>query len=153
MALDIKIKSNVRNLQARYIKFAHKFPNIINKGLLQAGENLVTAIKVRTDRGLDMNRQTFVSYSSGYAEAKGKSRVDLQDSNRMLQSIQSRLISKNKVRVDFRSPREAMKGFWHQTGAGNLPVRKFFGYDKRLENVIQKNFEKYIKQQIRGFGL
>ena len=43
--------------------------------------------------------------------------------------------------------------FWHQTGAGNLPVRKFFGYDKKLERVIQKNFEKFINKEIRRLNI
>ena len=36
MAVNIQIKSNVKNLQARYIKFSHKFPGIIKMGLEQA---------------------------------------------------------------------------------------------------------------------
>ena len=153
MALDIKIKSNVKNLQARYIKFANKFPRIITMGLEQAGQFLKTAILHRTDRGQDVNRNTFIGYSSAYAEAKGKSRVDLQDTNRMLQSIDSRVVSRNKVQLYFRSGREAMKAYWHQTGQGNLPERKFFGYDKKLERVIQKNFNNFVKKEIRRLGL
>ena len=153
MAVNIQIKSNVKNLQARYIKFSHKFPGIIKMGLEQAGQFLKTAILHRTDRGQDINRNTFVAYSSAYAEEKGKSRVDLQDTNRMLQSIDSRVAGRNKVQVYFRSGREATKAFWHQTGQGNLPVRKFFGYDKKLERVIQKNFEKFINKEIRRLNI
>lgn len=153
MALDVKIKSNVKNLQARYIKFANKFPRIITMGLEQAGQFLKTAILDRTDKGLDVNRNTFRAYSSSYAELKGKSTVDLQDTNRMLQSIDSRVVSRNKVQLYFRSGREATKAFWHQTGQGNLPERKFFGFDKRLENVIQKNFNNFVKKEIRRLGL
>jgi hypothetical protein len=153
MALEVKVKSNVKNLQARYIKFAHKFPRIITMGLEQSGQFLKTAILHRTDRGQDINRNTFVAYSSAYAEEKGKSRVDLQDSNDMLNSIDSRVAGRNKVQIYFRSGKEATKAFWHQTGAGNLPVRKFFGYDKKLENVIQRNFATFVKKQIRRLGL
>jgi len=153
MALNLKVNTNVKNLQARYIKFANKLPRIITMGLEQAGQFLKTAILHRTDRGQDVNRNTFISYSDGYAEAKGKSRVDLQDTNRMLQSIDSRRVSRNKVQLYFRSGREATKAFWHQTGQGNLPVRKFFGYDKKLERVIQKNFNNYVKKEIRRLGL
>ena len=46
MALDLKIKSNVRNVQARYVKFAHKIPPIITKGVKQAGEQLKTIIDI-----------------------------------------------------------------------------------------------------------
>lgn len=153
MALDVKIKSNVKNLQARYIKFANKFPRIVTMGLEQAGQFLKTAILDRTDKGLDVNRNTFTAYSSSYAELKGKSRVNLQDSNDMLNSIDSRVVSKKKVQLYFRSNVEAEKALYHQTGAGNLPVRKFFGYDKKLERVIQKNFNNFVKKEIRRLGL
>lgn len=153
MALDVKIKSNVKNLQARYIKFANKFPRIITMGLEQAGQFLKTAILDRTDKGLDVNRNTFTAYSSSYAELKGKSRVNLQDSNDMLNSIDSRVVSRKKVQLYFRSNVEAEKALYHQTGAGNLPVRKFFGYDKKLERVIQKNFNNFVKKEIRRLGL
>ena len=153
MALEVKVKSNVKNLQARYIKLAHKLPRLITMGLEQSGQFLKTAILDRTDRGLDMNRRKFIGYSDAYKELKGKTRVDLQDTNDMLNSIDSRVVSKNKVQVYFRSGREAMKAFWHQTGAGNLPVRKFFGYDKALENVIQRQFHNYVKKEIRRLGL
>jgi hypothetical protein len=153
MALDIKITSNVKKVQARYIKFLNKFPSIVKMGLEQAGVNLKTAILERTDRGLDMNRKPFIGYSPSYVALKGKSRVDLQDTNMMLQSIDSRVVSKNKAQVYFRSGREAMKAFWHQTGQGKLPKRKFFGFDKKLEKVIQRNYENLLKQQIRRLGI
>jgi hypothetical protein len=105
MALSLKVKSNVKNLQARYIKFARKLPRIITMGLEQAGVQLKTAILHKTDRGIDVNRRNFIAYSSSYAEEKGKSRVDLQDTNRMLQSIDSRVVARNKVQVYFRSGR------------------------------------------------
>ncbi len=153
MALQVKVKSNVKNLQARYIKFAHKLPRLITMGLEQSGQFLKTAILDRTDRGLDMNKRKFIGYSDSYKQLKGKTRVDLQDTNDMLNSIDSRVVSKNKVQVFFRSGREATKAFWHQTGQGKLPVRKFFGYDKKLEKVIQNNFAKFIKKEIRRLGL
>jgi len=128
MALSLKVKSNVKNLQARYIKFARKFPRIITMGLEQAGVQLKTAILHKTDRGIDVNRRNFIAYSSSYAEEKGKTRVDLQDTNRMLQSIDSRVVAKNKVQVYFRSGREATKAFWHQTGQGWANSHAFVGY-------------------------
>ena len=45
-----------------------------------------------------------------------------------------------------------MKAYWHQTGQGNLPKRPFFGFNKKVERVIQKNFEKYIKKEIKKVG-
>jgi phage gpG-like protein len=149
MALNINIKTNVKNLQARYLKFSHKFPGIIKKGLEQAGLNLKDIILTKTDRGQKYTSGSFPAYSQAYASLKGKSTVDLQDTNKMLQSIDSKLVSRNKVQLYFRSGREAMKAYWHQTGQGNLPKRPFFGFNKKVERVIQKNFEKYIKKEIK----
>ena len=79
MALSIKIDSNVKIVQARYIKFINKFPRIIKMGLDQAGENLKTIVVDRTHkRGLDMNNRKFVGYSPYYQELKGKSKVILE---------------------------------------------------------------------------
>ena len=63
MALDLKIKSNVRNVQARYVKFAHKIPPIITKGIKQAGEQLKTIIVKRTEQGKDVKMKDFTAYS------------------------------------------------------------------------------------------
>ena len=76
-----------------------------------------------------------------YASLKGKTTVDLQDTNRMLQSIDMKVISRNKVQLYFRSGREAMKAYWHQTGQGKLPKRPFFGFNKDVEKVIQRNLK------------
>ena len=153
MALDLKIKSNVRNVQARYVKFANKIPPIITKGIKQAGEQLKTIVVKRTESGKDVNMKGFRAYSPAYAELKGKTTVDLSDTNRMLQSISSRMVNRNTSRIFFRSPREATKAFFHQTGSGNLPIRKFFGYSKKTEKVIQDTFEKFVKREIRKLGL
>ena len=153
MALDLKIKSNVRNVQARYVKFAHKIPPIITKGIKQAGEQLKTIVVKRTESGKDVNMKGFRAYSPAYAELKGKSTVDLEDTNQMLQSISSKAVSKNKAQVFFRSQREATKGLFHQKGMGNLPKRKFFGFNKKTEKVIQKQFENFVKKEIRRLGI
>ena len=153
MALDLKVTSNVKKVQARYVKFLHRFPRIIQQGLDQAGEQLKTIIVKRTELGKDQDGIKFVGYSSAYAELKGKSTVDLEDTNQMLQSISSKVVSKNKAQVFFRSQREATKGLFHQMGMGNLPKRKFFGFNKKTEKVIQDTFEKFVKKEIRKLGL
>tara|TARA_Y100001970_G_scaffold30296_1_gene37595 strand:+ start:131 stop:595 length:465 start_codon:yes stop_codon:yes gene_type:complete len=154
MALSIKVQSNIKIVQSKYIKFINKFPQIIKMGLDQAGENLKTIVVDRTHkRGLDMNNRKFIGYSSYYQELKGKTKVDLQDTNRMLQSIGSKLVSSTKAQVFFRSQREAIKAFRHQTGQGKLPVRKFFGFNKKVEKLIGKNYERFINKQIKKFKI
>ena len=153
MASEIRIKSNIKNVQLRYAKFINKFPRIVTRGLEQAGVNLKEVIIRRTSSGLDFRRKRFKPYSEAYSNLKNKTRVDLQDTNQMLQSIDSRIVSRRKAQVYFRSNHEAEKAMYHQTGAGKLPVRRFFGFDKKLERVIQKNFDKFVQKQIKGLGL
>jgi len=153
MALDIKLNTNIKNVQSRYSKFLNKLPGIITRGLEQAGENLKEVIIRRTSSGLDFQRKRFIPYSEAYSKLKNKTRVDLQDTNKMLQNIATKTISKNRVSVYFRSQYEAEKALYHQTGTGKLPKRKFFGFDAKLKKVIQKNFAKYIEKQIRGLNI
>jgi hypothetical protein len=71
----------------------------------------------------------------------------------MLQSISSKVVSRNKAQVFFRSPREATKGLFHQKGMGKLPKRKFFGFSKKTEKVIQRTYEQFLKKEIRRLGI
>ena len=147
--LNAKVTTNLPLVRKRFNKFFKRFPNIVTKGLEQAGVQLKTIIDTRTDKGLDINRKRFVGYSPSYAEEKGKTIVNLQDTNRMLQSIDSKKRNKNQVQIYFRSQAQAKKALWHQQGMGKLPVRKFFGYDKRTEKVIRRSFEQFIKKEIK----
>jgi len=151
--LNAKVTSNLPLVRKRFNKFFKRFPNIVTKGLEQAGVQLKTIIDTRTDKGLDINRKRFVGYSPSYAEEKGKTIVNLQDTNRMLQSIDSKKRNKNQVQIYFRSQAQAKKALWHQQGMGKLPVRKFFGYDKRTEKVIRDTFEKFMKKQIKALKI
>jgi len=151
--LNAQVTSNLPLVRRRFNKFFKRFPNIVTKGLEQAGVQLKTIIDTRTDKGIDLNKRKFTAYSPSYAEEKGKSVVNLQDTNRMLQSIDSKTRNKNQVQIYFRSQAQAKKALWHQQGMGKLPVRKFFGYDKRTEKVIRDTFEKFMKKQIKALKI
>ena len=71
----------------------------------------------------------------------------------MLQSITARPEGKNKVKLFFRSQREANKALFHQKGLGNLPERKFFGFSRANEKAIQREFAKFIKKQMKNFKI
>ena len=49
--------------------------------------------------------------------------------------------------------KEADKAKWHHYGTGKLPKRSFFGYNKKTEVAIRKEFEKFMKRQIKGLKL
>ena len=151
--LDVKVNNNLKTVQKRYNKFISKFPSIVRQGLEQAGIQLKEIILNKTDRGIDQTGGRFPAYSFSYSQEKGKTTVNLQDTNRMLQSIDSKLKSKNKVQLYFRSQTEAKKAYWHQTGQGKLPVRKFFGFNNKTERLIQKTFHNFIKKQMKQFKI
>ena len=151
--LQAKVNSNLRNVQKRFRKFRSKFPRVVTQGLLRAGLQLKEIILDKTDRGIDQDGKRFAPYSQSYADEKGKTKVDLQDTNRMLQSISARPEGKNKVKLFFRSQREANKALFHQKGLGKLPERKFFGFSKANEKAIQKEFAQFIKKQMKNFKL
>ena len=151
--LNAKVTSNLPLVRKKFNKFFKRFPNIVTKGLEQAGVQLKEIILERTDKGIDLNKRKFTAYSPMYSALKGKSVVNLQDTNRMLQSIDSKKRNKNQVQIYFRSQAQAKKALWHQQGMGKLPVRKIFGYDKRTEKVIRDTFEKFMKKQIKALKI
>ena len=151
--LNARVTSNLPLVRKRFNKFFRKFPNIVTQGLEQAGVQLKEIILERTDKGIDINKSKFVSYSPMYSALKGKTTVNLQDTNRMLQSIDSKVRNKNKVQIYFRSQSQAKKALWHQQGMGKLPQRKFFGYNLATEKVIRRSFEQFIKKQIKALKI
>ena len=151
--LNAKVTSNLPLVRKRFKKFSKQLPNIITQGLEQAGIQLKEIILERTDKGFDMNKSKFTAYSPMYSALKGKSVVNLQDTNKMLQSIDSKILNKNKVQIYFRSQSQAKKALWHQQGMGKLPQRKFFGYNLSTEKVIRRSFEQFIKKQIKALNI
>ena len=151
--LSAKVDTNLNQVRKRFLKFRKKLPREVTKGLLRAGLQLKEIILEKTDRGIDKDGKRFVPYSKSYSDEKGKTKVDLQDTNRMLQSITARPEGKNKVKLFFRSQREANKALFHQKGLGNLPERKFFGFSRANEKAIQREFAKFIKKQMKNFKI
>ena len=151
--LSAKVDTNLNLVRKRFLKFRKKLPREVTKGLLRAGLQLKEIILDKTDRGIDQDGRRFTPYSQAYADEKGKSTVNLQDTNRMLQSITARPDGKNKVKLFFRSQREGNKALFHQKGLGKLPERKFFGFSKANEKAIQREFAKFIKKQMKNFKI
>ena len=71
------------------------------------------------------------------------------DTNRMLQSIASRVVSSNKAEVYFRSQTQARKALFHQKGLGKLPERIFFKFNFKTEKLIRRTFEQFMKKEIK----
>ena len=147
--LSARVTSNLPNVRKRFNKFFRRFPKIVTMGLEQAGVQLKEIILERTDRGLDFNKRRFVPYSPSYAEEKGKTVVNLQDTNDMLQSIDSKIKNKNQVQLFFREQTQAKKALFHQKGLGKLPERPFFGFNFKTEKIIRRSFEQFMKKEIK----
>jgi hypothetical protein len=143
------LSARVTSLRKRYNNFFRRFPKIVTMGLEQAGVQLKEIILDRTDRGLDFNKRRFVPYSPSYAEEKGKTVVNLQDTNDMLQSIDSKLRNKNQVQLFFREQTQAKKALFHQKGLGKLPERIFFKFNLKTEKLIRRSFEQFMKKEIK----
>jgi SpoU rRNA methylase family enzyme len=141
--LSARVTSNLPKVRKRYNNFFRRFPKIVTMGLEQAGVQLKEIILDRTDRGLDFNKRRFVPYSPSYAEEKGKTVVNLQDTNDMLQSIDS------QVQLFFREQTQAKKALFHQKGLGKLPERIFFKFNLKTEKLIRRSFEQFMKKEIK----
>jgi hypothetical protein len=63
-------------------------------------------------------------------------RVDLSLSGRMMGSLASHALDDRTSEVYFSSASEAQKAYWHQTGAGRLPIRRFVGLTDDERNKL-----------------
>ena len=148
-----KITSNLPLVRKRYNKFFKKFPRLTKIGLELAGLQLREIILDKTSKGKDTHNRRFPPYSKGYSEAKGKTTVDLYDTGGMLNNFTSKVANKKKVQLFFRSKKEADKAKWHHYGTDKLPKRPFFGYNKKTEVAIRKEFERFMKRQIKALKI
>ena len=148
-----RITSNLPLVRKRYNKFFKKFPRLTKIGLELAGLQLREIILDKTSKGKDTHNRKFPAYSKGYSEAKGKTTVDLYDTGAMLNNFTSKVANKKKVQLFFRSKKEADKAKWHHYGTDKLPKRPFFGYNKKTEVAIRKEFERFMKRQIKALKL
>lgn len=153
MALNVFFNTNTKNIQKKFNRFLKRFPRITKMGVEQAGAQLRNIIEEKTTRGEKYTSGRFQAYSPEYSALKGKTTVDLQDTNRMLQSMKSRVVNNYKAQVYFNDQGLAKRAYWHQVGAGKLPARPFFGFNKKVENVIKKQFENLIKKEMRRMKL
>ena len=66
MAVDLKIKSNSKEISQKFKRLQSKLPRIIDVGVKQAGFQLVDRIRTKTQKGIDFNDRPFAPYSEGY---------------------------------------------------------------------------------------
>ncbi len=156
MALELKIKTNADFVKKRYSRIQRKFKSIIEKGVLQAGFQLLDIIRTKTDKGIDFRDIPFLPYSQGYLkklQREGKStNVDLFYSGRMLGALtpSGRTIKKtgtNKITVNFSNSQMRQRAVFNQVLGKNK--REFFGFNDRTANIIRKQFNRFVAKEFR----
>ena len=158
MAVNLNIKTNQKQVAAKFKKFSSVLPRIIDKGVKQAGFQLVEIIRTKTLKGQDFEDKRLAPYSEGYIkqlQREGKpTAVDLFYTGRMLGALTPSMVKKtgkHKVTLAFTRKEEIDKAFFNQVTTD--PQRKFFGFNTRTEKIINKSFEKFVKDEMRKFKL
>ena len=156
MAVTLKITSNQKQVSQKFKKFQSVLSRVIDKGVKQAGFQLVDIIRTKTQKGIDFNDRPFAPYSSGYLKKlnrEGKStNVDLFYSGRMLGALtpSGRTIRKtgtNKVSVGFSNSQMLQRAVFNQVLGKNK--REFFGFNDRTANIIRKQFNRFVAKEFR----
>src|SRR5210317_2030813 len=156
MDLELKIKTNSDLIQKRFKRIEKRFKSIIQKGILQAGFQLLDIIRTKTQKGIDFRDVPFVPYSQGYLkklQKEGKStKVDLFYSGRMLGALtpSGRTLRKtgiNKISVNFSNSQMMQRAVFNQVLGKNK--REFFGFNDRTANIIRKQFNRFVAKEFR----
>ena len=155
MAVDLKIKSNSKQVSKKFKKFQSVLPRIIDKGIKQAGFQLIDIIRTKTKKGINFRDSLFAPYSDGYLKKlnrEGKSiKVDLFYTGRMLGSLTSKKTGKHKVSLGFSNAQMLQRALFNQVL--NDPKREFFGFNNRTEKIISKSFNRFVEKELRKFRI
>ena len=155
MAVNLKIKDNTQQVRNNFKKLGRRLTKTIDKGVKQAGFQLLDIIRTKTKKGIDINSRKFARYSSGYLkklQREGKkTAVDLFYTGRMLGSLTPnqtiKKTGKHQVTLSFSNAEMRQRALYNQVL--NEPKRVFFGFNRRTEKIINKSFEKFMKKHIR----
>ena len=158
MAVNLNIKTNQKQVAAKFKKFGAVLPRIIDKGVKQAGFQLVAIIREKTKKGIDFNDRRFAPYSEGYLKHLQKigypTQVDLNYSGSMVGSLTPSMVKKtgkHKVTLAFSRDEEIKKAFFNQVT--NEPQREFFGFNSKTEKIINKAFNRFVEKELQKFKL
>ena len=155
MAVNLKIKDNTQQVRNNFKKLGRRLTKTIDKGVKQAGFQLLDIIRTKTKKGIDINSRKFAPYSSGYLkklQREGKkTAVDLFYTGRMLGSLTPnqtiKKTGKHQVTLSFSNAEMRQRALYNQVL--NEPKRVFYGFNRRTEKIINKSFEKFMKKHIR----
>lgn len=112
--------------------------------------DLRSAIRMRIAQGEDINNTKMKKYAKEtklYKQKLAKSLVvNMEDSGQMLRGFRVLKVGKNLAELGLTLHKKI--GYFHQVGAGKLPIRKWFGVDKNNEKKFYKRFEKIIGKKV-----
>ena len=136
-------------------KFESALERAIDKGVKQAGFQLLDIIRTKTQKGIDFNSKPFAPYSEGYLkrlQKEGKeTNVDLWYSGKMLGALTPNQAitktGKHKITLGFARAEERNKALWNQVV--NSPKREFFGFNNTTEKIINKQFNRFIEKELK----
>ena len=159
MAVDLKIKSNSKEISKKFKRLQSKLPRIIDKGVKQAGFQLLDIIRTKTQKGIDFNDRPFAPYSEGYLKKLNKegkkTAVDLFYTGRMLGSLTPassvKKTGRHKVSVNFTNSQMRQRALFNQVL--NDPKREFFGFNNRTEKIINKQFNRFVEKELKKFRI
>ena len=159
MAVDLNIKTNSKQVQRKFKRFQSVLPRVIDKGLKQAGFQLLDIIRTKTQKGIDFRDRPFAPYSEGYLKKlnkEGKStNVDLFYSGRMLGSLTPastiKKSGRGKVTLAFSNSQMRQRALFNQV-LGE-PKREFFGFNNKTEKIINKQFNRFLQKELRKFKI
>jgi hypothetical protein len=151
----VKTKTNSKEVIRKVDKFESALERAIDKGVKQAGFQLLDIIRTKTKKGIDFNSKPFAPYSEGYLkrlQKEGKeTNVDLWYSGKMLGALTPNQAitktGKHKITLGFARAEERNKALWNQVL--NTPKREFFGFNNRTEKIINKTFNKFIEKELK----
>jgi len=153
--IKIKTQTNSKEVIRKVNKFESALERAIDKGIKQAGFQLLDIIRTKTQKGIDFNSKPFAPYSEGYLkrlQKEGKeTNVDLWYSGKMLGALTPNQAitktGKHKITLGFARAEERNKALWNQVV--NSPKREFFGFNNRTEKIINKSFNQFIEKELK----
>lgn len=159
MAIALKLKDNSKQVSNRFKSYQSALSRAIDKGVKQAGFQLLDIIRTKTQKGQDFRDRKFAPYSSGYIKKLNregkKTAVDLFYTGRMLGSLTPnstvKKTGKHKVTLAFSNSQMRQRALFNQVL--NEPKREFFGFNKRTENIISKQFNRFVAKELRKFRI
>lgn len=158
--VNLKI-TGLGNITARLDKAvaAISSRDFITDLLLRTALGAVLLLKVRVlEKGVDVDGRDFTPYTQKYSDWKRKkagvhfnSRVNLNDSGKMLAAINTKVMSPESILV-YVGGAPAVYGLAHQEGNSKLPRRKWFGETKEDKNLLRKMFFDGLEKEIARLG-